>query len=175
MEVIARDIHNLTDARYFAAKMVDYLVVSKTLCSVESIPVIKELKGWVDGVDWVCEVGQNRDELAFILQETKIEYGLLTPDLRLDAMFPQGVFYDVDNLQNPHEPEARLIIRDLALLPNLGQALVYYQIDSVNQLRGLDDKRLAGIVVSGSNELKTGLKDFDHLELIFDYLEEVNH
>ena len=160
IKVIADNILNLTDARYFAAFGVDYLVFDLAGIAPQAIMEIKE---WVEGVK--------------ILLDVK---GSLTPEL-LETMIkisPTGYVSSqeelLDNI-NDQFPDAEFFVRngDRNLIGHRRKNQKPYikissTTDSIESILGSEE--ISGIIVEGEPEEKVGFKNFDHLDEIFDLL-----
>jgi len=160
IKVIADNILNLTDARYFAAYGVDYLVFNQ-----EEIPpqTIREIKDWVEGVSILLDVRTQ-----------------LTPSL-LDfilSLSPEGYVSDDVELLNDLKrqlPEANLFMREkngnLVDLANK-EAMPYVKLgsspESLKEI--IESENITGIIVEGEPEEKVGFKNFDELDEIFELI-----
>ncbi len=169
-KVLAQNITNLTDARYFAAWGVDYL-------SFNSIPdsdyymapdKIKEIKEWVEGPQCLVEANALEfDDLAdgFILsnvysslpivKETfyRIHFDDLIkglPDGKYISDISEAQLSQLDKVDTAH----------LDVFFNISELAV----DSIEQLQNY------GLVIQGGEEDKIGVKSFDELDLLFEYL-----
>lgn len=149
---MATHISNLTDARYFAARMVDFLVFHPDLSKVDSIPIIKEIQGWIDGVTWALEITESSEALHFIARESDITTGMAKSQELLTNFSTQFVRED-------HEVKGidGLWLRVEDKLPPKDILLNY-----------------EGLVFRGGSEEKIGLKSYDHLDAIWDQLEELS-
>jgi len=163
VKVIADNILNLTDARYFAALGVNYLVFDLEKIHTTSI---KEIKEWVEGVK--------------ILLDTK---GELTPGFveQLLDIEPDGIIsLDKNFLISIKEqfPEIESFLRDddgkLSQIKNETTSKPFVKIDgneiSVESI--IESKDISGIIVEGKPEEKIGFKNFDELDEIFDLLSD---
>ncbi len=149
MKLMATHISNLTDARYFAARMVDYMVFDPALLHVDAISTIKEIQGWIDGVTWVLHGTTATDALHFIMEETNISAGLSADSLFLRHFSDQFLLSDGE-----------------VVAPGGTWLTLRNKVPDSNMLRNY-----VGLVISGSGEEKVGFKSFDELDLLFDQIE----
>jgi len=150
MKLMATHISNLTDARYFAARMVDYMVFDPALLNVDAIPIIKEIQGWIDGVTWVLQGEEETEGLEFILSETGIDTGFSASSIFLQNF--KRIFLIGDG--EVRSPTGRFLIVQ----------------DALPSSEVLND--YLGLVVRGGHEEKVGYKSFEDLDRLFDILEK---
>ncbi len=163
-KVIADNILNLTDARYFSAYGVDYLIFNLSNINQESITEIKE---WVEGVKILLDFNQS-----------------LTPPLFnfILGLSPAGFVSDsksfLDDLKG-QIVDAECFLRttdgNLTKLSDNGEEqmpFVRANLLSVPIEQIINQKDIEGIIVEGQPEEKVGFKNFDQLDEIFDLLAE---
>jgi phosphoribosylanthranilate isomerase len=192
-------ITNLTDARYGAGMNVNLLGFNLDLNSEKYISpsVFKEISGWLSGVDFVGEFTHDcMPRLLEILNEyptiTWIEYDRIE---ELKSLVGKGysLIYKM-NLEEVREIEPEvakelnrleIIVHavskedtlsedDLEVLKKLTEKCKVVlgtgiNVQSVEYL--LDKTGIYGISLSGSDEIKPGLKDMDELAEILEKLE----
>ena len=186
MKIIATDITNLTDARYFAAWGVDMMCYNIDPGTEGSLTLaqLKEIKDWVEG------------------PETGIKYaGLSVPsieglsDLAIDSVII-GPFIDKSELpENVHNVFRVCTLTegwhdDEKLILTLSKAIhqltdveiakvkeicknkeVYLDgIFKAKDLTTIDSYGLTGIVLKGGDEEKVGFKSFDDLDEVLEEL-----
>ena len=151
-KVIVSDINNLTDARYFAAWMVDYLFFSPHSISTEQMA---EITNWLEGPKygiWVQD-GFDNDSLFQIINTAGISALLLSENndtIRMD--FPAlEIFYLSEN---------KLI--------DLNEGEDFLLVENYHDLESLDNKNLW---IRAGGEEKVGYKDFDEYDQIFEAIE----
>ena len=145
-KVIASHVSNLTDARYFAARGVDYLLYDLDEISVEKIAEIQE---WVSGPEALLLFSNNS---IHQLDEAMIK---LSP-------FGIGSKDEISAIShlNGH---AELFDWSTSEMELLG--LDFKDFDSYNSISD------QGIFVRGGVEAALGVKSFDELDMILDQLE----
>ena len=170
-------ITNLTDARYCAGMGVDMLGFQAIQGQQNYITpsAFQEIRGWIAGPVIVAEVYgiQNEAELADVLENYKPDYlemGL--EELSTFSALPLPLILSVDNRLHtetlPIRP-AYLITDDEfdTTIPLLAR------VQSLEDLKTLiTNKNIAGIVLKGGAELKPGLKDFEVMNDVLEFLEE---
>ena len=176
-KIIASNIRNLTDARYFAAWMVDYMSFDIEAGSEGYIGPenIKEIIDWLEGPEFIGNFSGHQD-MNFILENMKAHHltGAITDQQSIveNWDFAQGkLFYRCSKFENIRNLDTIIICdpKSASSYINVGQE-VY--IDSTSfSLELLDEDQLrAGFCLEGGEEIKTGLKSFDELDEIFEFL-----
>lgn len=153
-KVIATQVTNLTDARYFAARGIDYL-----LFDLDEIPLDKilEIKEWVEGPELLLLISSASvsllDEVIIKAKPFAIaskEHSIIQ---ELNHLEGHVEIFDWIN----HE-KITLESQDYQLITE-GPALLTLSSDM-------------GVIVSGGSEEAVGVKAFDQLDDILDLLEE---
>ena len=192
-------ITNLTDARYCAGMYVDLLGFSLESEHPRSISTTQfgEITGWISGVEFVgefekysvketAETLQNYSEIKWIEHE-RIEVlmafegkglGLIYKTTLADILKMDKVIVEKLSqsgiLLHITSTDQQLNSEDLDALKRLS---TFYKVilgtaispDNVTHL--VDELNLAGIALTGGDEIKPGLKDFDELADILEALE----
>lgn len=193
-------ITNLTDARYGAGMYVDLLGFNLDRSSKNFInpEQFKEISGWVSGVDFVGEFShQFNPDILEILKNypaiNAIEYDRIE---ELEALVGKGytLLYKM-NLEEVRriEPDvANTLARsgilfhvialedilseaDLEVIKKLAKncrVILGSGINPENVQKLVDEVGIYGISLSGSDEIKPGLKDMDQLSEILEKLEK---
>lgn len=153
-KVIATQITNLTDARYFAARGVDYLLFDMSITSIEKALEIKE---WVEGPDILLLF--NVDSLD-LLDEAIIK---ISP--KAIAGFDKSTAKELMHLAAHVEifewQDSDITLGDM----DFKRASKVLDLESLNTSDGL--------IITGSMEEEVGIKAFDDLDELLDALEEV--
>jgi len=176
-KIIASNIRNLTDARYFAAWMVDYMSFDISAGSEAYIGPenIKEIIDWLEGPEFIGNFSGHHD-LNFIIENQKLHHlsGVITDQQSVvdDWDFAQGkLFYLVSDFQAVRNLDTKIICNPQLVdsFVNVGHEVF---IDSVSfDLELLEKQNLrAGFCLEGGEEIKTGLKSFDELDEVFEFL-----
>jgi len=171
------NIRNLTDARYFAAWMVEYMSFDISAGSEAYIGPenIKEIIDWLEGPEFLGNFCGHED-MNFIIENKKALSlsGVITDKKSVvDAWdFAQGkLFYCTNEFEVLQNLDTMIITEPKTAdkYINVGQEVF---IDSkAFSLELLDDPKLrAGFCLEGGEEIKTGLKSFDELDDIFEFL-----
>ncbi|MBH8569404.1 hypothetical protein KB206_10955 [Microvirga sp. STS02] len=190
--LLIRGINNLSDARYCAGMGADKLtfVLDPALPGHLDTKSVKELAGWIAGVELIGEFDQlSTHEINAISAECGLDAVLLrTPrtDEELAEIAPPvylELAADSAGLARPLPTSPIGFVLELAgsVAPETLAAL--QQVSAKNPLwlgPGLhpDHARtlatslpLAGLVFPSGDEVKPGLRDFDQLEAVFEALE----
>ncbi len=172
--IIAQNITNLTDARYFAAWGVEYVSFNTIPDSPYFLPVekIEEIKDWLEGPQVLIETNALEfDELADGLILNSIyssmplskESFFRTDITELEKGLPDGKYIiKPDSI----EEIARLNAIDKDDLLGLG---IYIDISDM-PITVVHDLNDFGIVVQGGDEEKPGVKSYDDLDELYDLL-----
>ena len=176
--VIAADISNLTDARYFASWGVDYLMYDLDHIGINNILEIDE---WVEGAKTLVQFAQNNIHLIEEVILRINPYAIGTSDTivldKILAHVTDGlVFY---NFSRKVEDRMLLITKAHTIDPDTYQIdpnenpLAFAEIEAsksgLNNFLKVNDS--SGIVLRGSSEIDTGLKSFENIDKILELLE----
>lgn len=177
-------ITNLSDARYCAGMGVDLLgfrVIEGQENHI-SPKSFQEIRGWVTGPQIVAEVYgiTHADQLAAILENYRPDYLEFGKKewlvLKNDINLPFILSIDSGETLASIEAEPSFILvrerSDLAQLANDHEILL--TVESTENVQRIDQQYIHGIALSGSNEIKPGLKQYNELSEILELLEEDN-
>ncbi len=172
IEIIAINITNLTDARYFAARGAKWIFY--TVKDIEDIPKIKAIQEWVDGP----YLGIS------LIQESSLEH----KDLILKELDPIGImsndpicwkkaknFILTSNPDNQINEDAAIVLITEKLNTIKPESYLYKKSWTDQEIKSMNQLKLAGIVISGSEENKPGLKNYDLHDKLLDEIEKVNY
>lgn len=185
-KVKAGNISNLSDARYFAGVGSDWLGFPAH--NVNPV-MFKEITDWVTGPQFVLEAQElkNSDSIldypVSIIQINALQLNWIDsfPDKIWIVLLPVSEWNELKHsLLNHKESISCLIIElneTLHLTERLHEISTHFTVladfhPEEHALEDLISMPVQGINISGGNELKPGLKDFDSLAAIFDALEE---
>ena len=192
--VYAAQIANLTDARYFAARGVEWLGFDCNPASPTYLPLeqSRAVREWVDGVKIVAEFGQQSPpDVLFHLTELRPDALLIPatlPERDFELLNDQSrrLFVVVEHsdvtdwsvhLDEPRYQNAQFVLKAATFSEELhrlvrelsGEYPIYLDVAlTVPQLTDLPGR---GIVVRGGEEEKVGYKSFDELDELLDALE----
>ena len=197
--VKAAAVRNLTDARYFAAREVEWVGFAIEPGDGNQVAEVRAMKEWLDGVQFMAEFTlQDADEIrqvAEYLQFDTVQVSHFTSVDTVQALAGLHVHKTVvvnpeDTLEGvlQHMEEFRGLVAafqlDLTRVPASQWPLAHIQriaqdhaiwIDRVWEpdtlLEWWGEVPAEGITVRGGEEEKVGYKSFDELDDLFDALE----
>lgn len=169
-------ISNLSDARYCAGMGVDMLGFGAIEGGENYIKAsqFQEIRGWINGPLIVAEIYGIADpkDLATILEHYKPDYlemGL--QELALFTSLPRPFMLSIDD----DDSVDTLTLRpDYAISNRFFECAVplLVRIQSVEDVKPLlESHAVKGIVLKGGSELKPGLKDFEVVNEVLEFLE----
>lgn len=187
------DVSNLSDARYCAGMLVNYMGFNIDPSSSKSINVdeFTAISSWLAGVDFVGEFVS--DDVAQII-ETAIEYGIqivetihpqivgqlkeegLTVILKISNDSVSGLL-SASKLEADYihvysiDFDAEIALDQLGKLNAKCPVLLGYGITPENIIELVDSSNISGIAMAGGDEIKPGYKDYDELADILEPLE----
>ena len=176
-KIVASNIRNLTDARYFAAWMVDYMSFDITANSQSFIgPTnITEIIDWLAGPEFIGNFCGHED-LVFVLEnikELKLSGVITDQKAILDNWnFDDGkLFYVVSEFELVRNLDTKIITKPEAVESFINGGHDAYVDSKYFDLELLEDLgKRTGLCLEGGEEIKTGLKSFDELDDIFEFL-----
>jgi phosphoribosylanthranilate isomerase len=188
-KIIGRSITNLTDARYFAAWGVDFIGFNADNLAVDikMQATIKEMIDWIEGPNYVAEISTLAvpDGFFDVFFNMGFQSIALGPFTNIDFL-PTGIdiFKHIDIEQDQEfgkyenviigKSEPGILNSDyLDLLEDLSNYHnVFIDINKIeNSIEELAQLPIEGFSISGGEEEKVGLKSYDELDEIFEFLE----
>ncbi len=170
ISIYASQISNLTDARYFAARGVDWLgfLIDDKGSLGDQLEVIKNITEWVSGPNTVIEApAQIKEENLKILYSSIIPSTIcfdgIPPSIRLDNQYFVKVSGDTERL-----PGAYYLQGNIAEIVEVEEMTFYNPINSQYSFEQLLDKGVRKFWVNGGEEEKTGIKEYEELDEFFD-------
>ncbi len=147
-KIIAAHITNLTDARYFAAQGVDYLLFDSALISLSGMMEIKE---WIEGPAILLRIA---DENSSVIDEFVLKI--------------EAYAYDLASHRAEEVSHLEGFIKFFESIPGgiVLDGLHYRYYD-----QNLDLDLVEGLIISGEEELEVGVKSYDSLDDFFDLLD----
>lgn len=197
MPVLARQITNLTDARYFAAKEVQGLVFNLETGTEGFIDPIhmQAMREWVEGPAIIGEFGARTpvEEVQEAASFFQLDGVVVPVSLDVQALSGVPVFVKI-NLDDPlmeqqlaekapfvngwilelsHPSGSWLPLLDpLKPLMQRFSMYLHYHGPAEELKEVLDTLHPSGITLSGGEEEAVGIKSFDAIEEIFEVLEQ---
>jgi|GEM_PF-245461 phosphoribosylanthranilate isomerase len=191
IKIKASSIANLTDARYFAAMMVDYMGYQLDLSHDERLSAAEfhGIKAWVEGPEIVAQVGKTPKSLFAEVYSAE-DYQWVSCDIdnrdyddsKVIAEFRPKSIQDLAHQTFQTGQIYQLHLEDIpeqtlyqgALLSELcAQHQVFISAPSLEQnIRTLiEDIQPYGIDILGGAEEKVGFKSYEELDVFFEHLE----
>ncbi len=181
IKVIASSISNLTDARYFAAKIVDALSFDLNKVQRDEYFAIKD---WVEGVAIFLETDEEFSDLEIHEADGIIYYvndGFQENDILGSATIVSATTSIIKTMQDPigqiirnHnwdeiKADDKQMIIDFAYENQcyLDVSLSMEELETI-----IESEKLYGIVCRGGDEEKVGYKSFDELDDMFDLMDD---
>jgi len=172
-KIIVQNITNLTDARYFAAWGVDYLSYNLKPDSPYSIELekIKEIKDWVEGPQTLIE--SNSVEFMEGLDGHILDVAYSTLPLSKEAFYRTTIDDFISGV-NPGNYIIKIKEADLIKLVSTMKDLrdgynIFLDITDLD-FAHLDALPDCGLVIQGGEEEKVGVKSFDDLDKLYEWL-----
>ncbi|RFP65073.1 hypothetical protein D0N36_10335 [Hymenobacter lapidiphilus] len=192
LPVLVRGINNLSDARYCAGMGADGLIftLDPALPGAVDVATVKELAGWVAGVEIIGEFGSEMpvSEINRLVEECSLTRIVLNlpatgswPDgpVAVPALveLPQPVAADtLDQLRTALTAGFELITRlSEATLPTSTQQQPSWLSGNPAPAQVAEliaQLQPTGLILQGGDEIKPGIRDFDELDALFEALEE---
>lgn len=192
--VLAHSVENLTDARYFASWMVDWisLTAERGGHEVLNMTSIKEIASWLDGSQMIVSFDRTPLEEALWFTREAGLGALMLPYQPVGDNIDVDIFFTID-LDEPNSGEmintalrngAHVVIRASAYNPEVAdrlsdllptpflrkKAFLDMPLD-VDMVRDLDESMPGiGFCLAGSQEEKLGVKSFEDLDEIVETL-----
>ena len=162
--VYVSDINNLSDARYCAGMMVDYLGFNLDKISLDDF---KEITSWVEGTIVAEFDNPNLDKINTFLKEFPLDYIAINGNQIVD------VNTKIISITNDHVNNCDFQIVDRSVDTSIYKHPVLisgdfkpHEIESLLTMPNVN-----GICLKGGDELRPGQKDFDELADILESLE----
>jgi phosphoribosylanthranilate isomerase len=172
-------ITNLSDARYCAGMNVDMLGFVTVETQENYLPAkeYQDIRGWLSGPKIVAEVYglQSKEQLNNIIEDYKPDYLELSSaelpftDNRLPLLLRVSTGVSLSSLEA--DAPIAFIITTAEGLPTTAENILVEAPDLKSVQHLIDNNSIKGIVLSGSQEVSPGLKDYDHLAEILESLE----
>ncbi len=196
--VKVNSVNNLTDARYCAGMYVNLIGFEVSPAAEKPIPptTFNEITGWLSGVDFVTEFQQESlEEVKEILKDYEAKWVEHTRLDTLHTLREEGYecIYkqDITNVKSVKlelaedlksngillhvtSKNEELTDREIEIISMVAEkcdVLLGSGINPNNVESIIDKLPIKGITLTGGDEIKPGLKDFDELSEILETLE----
>lgn len=183
MKLIAYDIANLTDARYFAAKGAHMIGFSGELSSIDEVNAIKD---WVDVPDFFIKLHESvsaetiwewSDRTGienFLVSDLPIETVNLFPHLNWITFYNPGQIeaFDLKNLIFVSYSQIDSFKQHQTTFGSgLEHLEAYLDISDNLSITTIEDETFSGILISGSEEDEVGVKSYESIDDVLDRIE----
>lgn len=152
-KVIATEVTNLTDARYFAARGIDYLLFDLDKISLEQILEIKE---WVEGPELLI--------LLSLSSLSLLDEAIIKAKPIAISSKESSIMQEIKHL------EGHVQLFDWADKKISIELHDYHLVADESDLDSLGSED--GVIITGGSEDAVGVKAFDQLDAILDKLED---
>ncbi len=169
---------HLTDARYFAAWGVDYLALPmfKTEMPNRQLDYYKEIIDWLEGPIIVGDFNNMneapliRDRLVKLGIRTGIFGSMTIIDQCLDLLHEVFIPHAISSAS----PPGHKVILPLQFVDTVSSdSDIEYFVDGIEGLESVEEcNPNFGLILNGSSQEKTGFKNFDELDAVFEFLSE---
>lgn len=188
-KIIAADLQNLTDARYFAAWLVDYMSYNLTDPNVNLVQV-KEIMDWVEGPINAAEYTglEDMNGINAQLETLSIDHLILGPYASEDLVDSDWQVIQTVLLDEEVETlraDRTFIVQSTQMFADFSQEKkkklhllcsshsIYldcgFLASDIEEILGLG---IEGLVLRGGEEEKVGVKSYEDLDEIFEALED---
>lgn len=187
LNLFASKISNLTDARFFAAYMPQYMSMPLPDFEPEAIKRFVTIKEWIEGVFWAAEVYKTFDEQSLItLNQIGVDTVIIQANNFLQAPLPSQIkavlSISEEDLFWARTADFSLYTQiilppgsDLGLIKDLQARVdipIWCRVEKLKNWNTLLPmiELIEGVVVEGGDEEKVGYKSFDDKSML---LEEI--
>lgn len=185
-------VNNLSDARYCAGMGVDMVGFSTSENHSRYLPAdkINGITGWLSGIQTVAEAydGEPQEAIlvnAHLIQASAVEIDASTYKNLVEWTLPIIYRISTDNWDTPHlklrENDLFHLVVQKTDVPKVSlikaicekhKTLLNVSLLDLTEIEHLlPDTDPFGISLDGGNELRPGIKDFEHLAEVLEYLE----
>ncbi len=188
-KIIAADLQNLTDARYFAAWLVEYMSFDLSAPAAD-LPKIKEMMDWVEGPIFAAQFTglEDRQSIEAQLEALSVDHLILGPyadeelinsdwqvtktillDEEIDDLTSDRTYIAQSTLSfNDFSQDKKNTLKDLC---NSHSIYLDCGFTSSN-INDILDLGITGLVLRGGEEEKVGVKSYEDLDEILEALED---
>lgn len=175
-KVLVKNISNLSDARFCAGMMVDYIGFN-----IQTIPAntFKEIKNWISGIENFIEISGNLKDIHQILQDYPADGIILkSSDFSTDlSELNLPIFLEID-LEKDNLPDLlalakpyvkAFLVNGNTYLENLETwaaqypLIINYDLLPEKELNQIETSAFQGLFLEGGMEERPGYKDFSDL------------
>lgn len=186
--VIAQNVNNLSDARFFAAAGVDWVFFSQDLWQEPNLNTIYNLIEWIEGPGIVVPFFRSKDfdcdHEKMLLVNRDSPYEDIASAYNQVACLLVGPLAQIDLLKFDFSPFDMVILKtdenfntrhlkDLQLNQTV-QTLVLDCVEPISKIKNMIEQNLIqGIMIHGGNEERPGYKSFEDQEAWVELIQEL--
>ncbi len=173
--LLVRNITNLTDARYFAAWMPEYMLFAPELLADDRLQDMQAIQSWIEGPKWGVELPNHRDLKSTHIGSVMSSFDCLAGSAQQLVMIGDvskdilTILHSQNDLVHLDLPYTTLIPADSQMLRQVldkTNGTVWVQIETMSEWQAMESSWTprCGIAVSGGDEGQPGLKSFDEVD-----------
>lgn len=180
-QIIASQVSNLTDARYYAAWGVKYMSFNRNMGASTFISreELFEIREWVEGPEFLGEFTglEEGEDIEKIVDEENLDgviVGAYTPIHTIKALDTNVIIHECLFNNIPKNPNTPIIVKlkksEISKLKISSDHTCYldiYDFD-LNTVKSIIQERNFGLVLRGGEEEKVGFKSFGFLDDVYD-------
>ncbi|MDX2188816.1 MAG: hypothetical protein SFY32_03040 [Bacteroidota bacterium] len=190
-KVYIQSVNNLSDARYCAGMGVQFLGFDCNPINHRyvGIDLVNAIKGWISGIEVIAEcVGMNNEDINNVINALNPEYLLVESGNDFAFKTPLMYLFDLDSSTKKYPPFGSKVVLEgssnslnnhHSLIKDMRDEYGYQLIfatgvskDSIPEL--FHTYQAFAIALKGGNESAPGLKSFDELADILEFIEVNN-
>jgi len=184
LKIKAGNISNLTDARYFAAYGVEWMGFNFKQNDSQALQLedAKTIKNWIVGPTIVAEFDKFSPDYIFeITNQLQTNWIQLPFNEYINSLEDYNVIYryNLANAVSISEVHNNIFLSEVhnhneveAILKLNSNCIFKVVAEFEIQRKIIEETNLTAIEIEGSGEEKVGLKSFDAINMLFDWLEE---
>ena len=172
-KIYISDVTNLSDARYAAGMLVDYIgfPLDSSMDKFLDLHTFNAITGWLEGINIVVEFNtMSIKEINNLIESEHIKIISLPYNRLKDAtsINAQVILRDAPTQQTEQLSE-KILFLTTKTTQKSDYFLEDFYISNIDIL--LKNPNIKGIILKGSEEERPGYKDYDEIADIIDYLE----
>ncbi len=179
-QVLVNGISNLSDARYCAGMMVDYLSFELNSSHEDFIPFEKigEIKNWLSGpkiggrlTEWTSDIPWDELNLDFLIINDAALFS--TAKTKVDKVFIE-LFENGIDYASFSQADHLIVSKELFTQANIEHSSIFigYSVDESDIENILGNKGIEGVALRGNQEERPGFSQYEQLMDTLEALED---